>query len=61
VDLTATEHVDSAGLRALILVRRRAARGGAPVCLRGVSEETREVLALAKMDHLFEIEDVAPA
>jgi anti-anti-sigma factor len=61
VDLTVTERVDSAGLRALILVRRRAARDGTPVCLRGATEETRGVLALAKMEHLFEIEDGAPA
>ena len=61
VDLSATDHIDSAGLRALILVRRRAAQIDAPVYLRAVSEEARGLLALAKMDHLFEIEDGAPA
>ena len=61
VDLAATQRIDSAGLRALILVRRRAAQEDTPVCLRGVSEATRDVLTLAKMEHLFEIEDGAPA
>ena len=61
VDLHATDRIDSAGLRALILVRRRATKSNAAICLRGVSDEIRALLTLAKMEHLFEINDGAPA
>ena len=60
VDLAATQTIDSAGLRALIMVRRHATTRGTVVRLRGVSAELQSLLALAKMDDLFEVEDPAP-
>ncbi len=61
VDMRATHHVDSAGLRALIMVRRRAHPAGQVVRLRGPSEEIRAVLVLTKTEGLFEIEEAEPA
>lgn len=61
VDLTATKEVDSAGLGTLIMVRRRAAAHRQVVRLRGARTELRDVLVLAKLDDLFEIEDGGPA
>jgi anti-anti-sigma factor len=60
VDLGATQTIDSAGLRALIMVRRHAASRETVVTLRAVSTELQSLLALAKMEDLFEIEDPAP-
>ena len=60
VDLGATQMIDSAGLRVLIMVRRHATSRGTVVSLRGVSAELQSLLALAKMEDLFEIEDPAP-
>ncbi len=59
IDLSATRHVDSAGLGALMLVQRKAAEGRRRVCLRGASEELRFLLVLTKLDDLFEIEATA--
>ena len=56
IDLSATRHVDSAGLGALMLVQRRAAERRQTVCLRGASEELRFLLVLTKLDDLFELE-----
>ena len=61
VDLGATQMIDSAGLRVLIMVRRHAKSRGTVVSLRRVSTELQSLLALAKMEDLFEIEDRAPA
>lgn len=57
VDLSATRSVDSTGLGALIQVRRYAARRRLVVRLRGVSAELRSLLALTKLEHLFEVEE----
>lgn len=56
VDLAATRKVDSAGLGALMLVQRRAAERRQPVILRNMSDELRCLLALTKLDDLFEFE-----
>jgi anti-sigma B factor antagonist len=56
IDLTATRHVDSAGLGALMLIQRKAAERRQTVCLRGVNEELRFLLVLTKLDDLFELE-----
>jgi anti-sigma B factor antagonist len=56
VDLSATRHVDSAGLGALMLIQRRAAERRQAVCLRGANEELRFLLVLTKLDDLFELE-----
>jgi anti-anti-sigma factor len=56
VDLTATRHVDSAGLGALMLVQRRAAERRQTVVLRNPSDELRFLLHLTKLDDLFGFE-----
>lgn len=56
IDLTATQHVDSAGLGALMLVQRRAAERRQQVALRNVNEELRFLLVLTKLDQLFQFE-----
>lgn len=56
VDLSATRHVDSAGLGALMLVQRRAAERRQVVVLRAPSDELRFLLAITKMKELFELE-----
>ena len=56
VDLGATTRVDSAGLRALILLRERAAQERLTVCLRGASEELRFLLVLTRLEDCFEFE-----
>lgn len=61
VDMRATRHLDSAGLRALIMVRRRAVPAGQVVRLLGPSEEIRAILVLTKTAGLFEIEETEPA
>lgn len=55
VDLSATRSVDSAGLGALVQVRRRAAQRGQVVRLRGVNAELRQLLVLTKLEDLFEV------
>jgi anti-sigma B factor antagonist len=56
VDFSATRHVDSAGLGALMLIQRRAAERRQIVALRKVSEEIRFLLVLTKLDDLFQME-----
>ena len=59
IDLSATRHVDSAGLGSLMLIQRKAAERRQTVCLRGASEELRFLLVLTKLDDLFELESGA--
>jgi anti-anti-sigma factor len=56
IDLSATQHVDSAGLGALMLIQRKAADRRMTVCLRAANEELRFLLVLTKLDDLFELE-----
>jgi ABC-type transporter Mla MlaB component len=56
IDLTATRAVDSAGLGALMLVQRRAAERRQTVILRNANEELRFLLALTRLDDLFQLE-----
>jgi anti-anti-sigma factor len=56
IDLSATQHVDSAGLGALMLVQRRAGERRQRVTLRSASEELRFLLMLTKLEDLFELE-----
>ena len=56
IDFSATRHVDSAGLGALMLIQRRAAERRQTVALRNVSEEIRFLLVLTKLDDLFQME-----
>lgn len=59
VDLSATKHVDSAGLGALVIIQRRAAEARRSVCLRGASEEVRFLLMMTRLDDRFVIEPPA--
>ena len=56
VDLSATRSVDSAGLGALMLVQRRASERRIAIRLRGLNEDLRFLLALTKLEDLFEVE-----
>jgi len=56
IDLSATRSVDSAGLGALMLIQRRAAERRITVRLRGLSEDLRFLLALTRLEDLFEVE-----
>ncbi len=58
LDMTATKSVDSAGLGTLVLIRRRAAASRIPVRLRGVTEDLRFLLALTKLEDLFQLESI---
>jgi ABC-type transporter Mla MlaB component len=55
IDCSKTRRVDSAGLSALMLVHRHATDRGQRVALEGVSDEFRYLLALTRMDLLFEL------
>ena len=56
IDLSATVRLDSAGMRTLLLVRRRASALGVTVQLRGARQEIRTLMALAKVNDLFEFD-----
>ena len=59
VDLSATRQVDSAGLRALMLIQRKAAERRQVVILCDANEELRFLLVLTKLEDLFTIEPAA--
>jgi anti-anti-sigma factor len=56
IDLSATHHVDSAGLGVLMLIQRRAAERGQSVALQHARDELRFLLNVTKLDELFEME-----
>lgn len=56
IDLTATRTVDSAGLGVLMLVQRHAADRRQRVLLRNPNDELRFLLALTKLQDLFDLE-----
>ena len=56
VDLTVSRLVDSAGLGTLVLVQQHAAARRQTVRLRGASEELRLLLALTRLEDMFEME-----
>ena len=55
IDLARTRSVDSAGLGALMLIQRHAAERRQSIALGNVNEELRFLLALTKLDELFEL------
>ena len=57
LNMSATRHVDSAGLGTLMLIQHRAAERHQQVLLRGISDEVRFLLVLTKLDDLFLIEN----
>jgi anti-anti-sigma factor len=56
IDLTATRTVDSAGLGVLMLIQRHAAERRIRVVLKRPNDELRFLLALTKLDDLFDLE-----
>jgi ABC-type transporter Mla MlaB component len=58
IDCSKTRRVDSAGLSALMLIHRHATDRGQRVALEGLSDEFRFLLALTRMDLLFELPQV---
>jgi len=56
IDFLHTVKIDSAGLGALLLAQRKAAERGQGVVLRNLKDEFRFLLALTRLDDLFEIE-----
>jgi ABC-type transporter Mla MlaB component len=58
IDCSKTRRVDSAGLSALMLIHRHATDRGQRVALEGLSDEFRYLLALTRMDLLFELPQV---
>jgi len=58
IDCSGTRKVDSAGLSALMLIQRHAADRGQWVALEGLSDEFRFLLALTRMDLLFDLTPV---
>ncbi|MBI2298893.1 MAG: STAS domain-containing protein [Armatimonadetes bacterium] len=57
VDLTATDYVSSAGLRVLLTLAKRSARGDFQMRLSGLQEAVREVFDIAGFSRLFEVRD----
>ena len=56
IDLTGTRTVDSAGLGVLMLIHRHAADRRLSVVLKHPNDELRFLLALTKLDALFEVD-----
>lgn len=55
IDCSKTRRIDSAGLSALMLIHRQAEERDQRVALEGLSDEFRYLLALTRMDLLFEL------
>ena len=56
IDLTATRTVDSAGLGVLMLIQRHAAERRLRVVLKRPNDELKFLLALTKLDDLFDLD-----
>ena len=62
IDLSNARFLDSAGLEALLWVKRRCGDGGGQLRLAGADENCRKILELTRLDHRFECHaDVAGA
>lgn len=57
IDLGQTDAIDAGGLGILVLVQRRAQAGGLPTRLLRAREQVRRLLALTKLDYLFQFVD----
>lgn len=55
VDLSATDYMDSSALGMLLLLRRHAGDGAAPVRIAGAKPEIRRILSIANFQKLFQI------
>lgn len=56
-DCTELAYVSSSGLRALLLLARKAKAAGAAITLKGLSESVQEVMEISGFDSFFEIEE----
>ncbi len=54
IDMTVTRDIDASGLGILVLVQKRARERGIPICLRNPQQQIRSLLALTKLDALFQ-------
>ena len=61
VDLNRVDFIDSSGLGALVMARRKARELGGDVVLVGAGEQVREVLALTNLRELFAVHDTLDA
>ncbi len=57
IECSRLKSIDSAGLNALILVQRRAAKRRVHVIVRELDDELLALLVLTKLDNLFEMQD----
>lgn len=55
VDLSQTRYMDSAALGMLLLLREHATGQAATVTIRGVNEDLKRVLTIARFEQLFEL------
>ncbi len=57
VDLNRVEFIDSSGLGALVMARRKATELGGDVVLAGADAQMRELLTLTNLSELFTVRD----
>ena len=57
IDCSRLRSIDSAGLNALILIQRRAAKRRIRVLLSDLEDDLQSLLVLTKLDDLFELQD----
>jgi anti-anti-sigma factor len=57
IDLSQTSEIDASGLGVLVLLQKRAREAMVGTRLLHAPEAVRRILALARLDHLFEFED----
>lgn len=60
LDLSGVPFCDSAGLNALLAVRRRAVDTGTRLVLAGVQEQLRQLLHITGVDEILDVYDSAP-
>lgn len=54
IDMTETRDIDASGLGILVLVQKRARERGIPICLRNPQQQIRSLLAMTKLEGLFQ-------
>ena len=57
VDLSHTSEIDASGLGVLVLLQKRAREARVTTSLRHAPPSVRQILALTRLDYLFDIED----
>ena len=54
LDMTACNYVSSSGLRVLLYTKKVAAAKGLKLCLKGVSAEVQDIMAVTGFDNFFD-------